>query len=364
MTVPDRPAVRSAGVRLVIGPANFAGQAWQWAKAVERARPDVATTVVAVRNEVLDFPADYAVPDDLYRWARWSREQQRWVERSFTHVLLDGVRPLTGPLLAGDARRDAASFRRAGLRVALAAHGSEIRLPSRHRELYPYSPFDPALPETQRLQARAERFGGVLARDQGPTYVSTPDLLDFAPKAQWLPVVVDAEAWHSDAPVLERARPVVVHIPSNPFLKGSAAADAALRRLHDAGRIEYRRLEGIAPGRVPGLVADADVVLDQLVLGCYGVMAVQAMCAGRLVVAHVAEHVRARLPAGLPVVESGPADVEAVIDQVLAERERYRSMAAEGPGYAAELHDGRRSAAVLGAFLGATPDGGPEALAR
>jgi hypothetical protein len=156
----------------------------------------------------------------------------------------------------------------------------------------------------------------------------------------------------------------VVHIPSNPFLKGSAAADAALGRLHDAGRIEYRRLEGIAPGRVPGLVADADVVLDQLVLGCYGVMAVQAMCAGRLVVAHVAEHVRARLPAGLPVVESGPADVEAVIDQVLAERERYRSVAAEGPGYAAELHDGRRSAAVLGAFLGATPDGGPGAPAR
>ena len=72
MTGPDRPAVRPGGVRLVIGPANFAGQAWQWAKAVERARPDVSTTVVAVRNEVLDFPADYAVPDDLYRWARWS----------------------------------------------------------------------------------------------------------------------------------------------------------------------------------------------------------------------------------------------------------------------------------------------------
>ena len=279
-------------------------------------------------------------------------------------MLLDGVRPLTGPLLAGDARRDAASFRRAGLQVALAAHGSEIRLPSRHRELYPYSPFDPALPETQRMQARAERFGGVLARDQGPTYVSTPDLLDFAPKAQWLPVVVDAEPWRSDAPV-SRAGPTgcgahpVQPVPQGQRGGGRRAGPAARR---GPDRVQTPRRDRPRAGSRPR--GRRRRRAGQLVLGCYGVMAVQAMCAGRLVVAHVAEHVRARLPAWLPVVESGPADVEAVIDQVLADRERYRSMAAEGPGYAADLHDGRRSAAVLGAFLGATPDGGRGAPAR
>lgn len=358
-----RPFVRAAPVRLVVGPANFANQAWEWARAVERDRADVAATVVAVRDR-FEFPADYRVEPDVYRSARWSLDQRRWVERSFSHVLLDGVRPLTGPLLARDARRDAETFRAAGLSVGLIAHGSEIRLPSRHRELYPHSPFDPALPETQRLQAQAERFGGVFARDPGPTYVSTPDLLDFAPRATWLPVVVDPEPWRSTAPVLERARPVVVHIPSNPWLKGTAAADTALRRLHDEGRVDYRRVEGVASADIPALVADADVVLDQLVIGCYGVMAVQAMCAGRLVLAHVPARVRDRFPVPPPVVECGPDDVIRVMSEVLDDRERFRRLAAEGPSYAADVHDGRRAAAALAGFLGPVTEVGADGPAR
>jgi len=358
-----RPAVRDAPVRLVVGPANFAGQAWEWARAVERELPDVSATVVGVRDR-FEFPADYAVEPAVYRSARWSLDQRRWVERSFSHVLLDGVRPLTGPILARDARRDLAAFRQAGLAVGLVAHGSEVRLPSRHRELYPYSPFDPALPETARLQANAERFGGVLARDPGPAFVSTPDLLDFVPRATWLPVVVDARAWRSDAPVLERARPVVVHAPSNPWLKGTAAADAALSRLHEQGLVEYRRVEGVRSADIPALVADADVVLDQLVIGCYGVMAVQAMHAGRLVVAHLPDHVRARFPAPPPVVECGPGDVTQVMTALLDDRDAFRAIAARGPAYAADVHDGRRSAGALAAFLGRAAEVGPGDPAR
>jgi hypothetical protein len=145
---------------------------------------------------------------------------------------------------------------------------------------------------------------------------------------------------------------VVLHVPSNPRLKGSHLVDPLLHRLHDEGRIEYRRLEGVAPGDMPALVADADVVLDQFVLGLYSVMAIQGMAAGRLVVAHVHDRVRARTPVPLPVLEATPDDLVEVLETVLADRSPYQELAAQGPSYAAEVHDGRRSARVLAPFLG------------
>jgi hypothetical protein len=122
--------------------------------------------------------------------------------------------------------------------------------------------------------------------------------------------------------------------------------------MSDTGRIEYRRLEGISPDRMPDVVRDADIVLDQFVLGLYSVMAVQGMFAGRLVVAHVADRVRDRVPGELPVVEAGPDDVVDVLERILQARDEYRAVAAAGRLYASAVHDGARSAQVLAGFLG------------
>lgn len=349
---PTRPAVPTAPVRLLIGPANFAGQAWAWARSAERHLDGVGATVMAVRRGGLDFAADYAVPVRVYRSPSWSVAQRDWIVQSFSHVLIDAMRPLLGPLYGADCEREADALRAAGLTVGMIAHGSDIRVPSRHREMYPLSPFDPDHPTTRGLQAQSERLSAVMLGFDGPTFVSTPDLLDFAPAATWLPVVVDGAVWATDRPVLERRRPVVVHVPSNPFLKGSHLVDGQLQDMSDRGLIEYRRLEGIAPDQVPAVVADADVVLDQFVLGLYSAMAVQGMFAGRLVVAHVADRVRARVPGELPVLEARPDDVVAVLERVLDDRATHQAMARDGLAYARRVHDGAMSARVLAPFLG------------
>jgi CRISPR/Cas system-associated protein Csm6 len=97
---------------------------------------------------------------------------------------------------------------------------------------------------------------------------------------------------------------------------------------------------------------DADVVLDQLLLGSYGVVAVQAMLAGRLVLAHVHERVRARIDQELPIVEVTPDTLGQVLERVVTDRASYAATAAEGAAYAGTVHDGRRSAQVLADFLG------------
>jgi hypothetical protein len=349
---PARPAVRShAPVRALLGPANFAGQAWGWAKAAEEHLDGVDTTVMSVAGG-LAFPTDYLVPLPAYRSPRWQREQEQWVTATFTHVLIDAMRSLFGSRYAANASGDLPVLRRAGISVGLIAHGSDIRVGSRHRELYEWSPWnDESWAHGRRLETQARRLGEAMNSYDGPRFVSTPDLLDFAPGAAWLPVVVEPGRWASTHPPLERARPIVLHVPTNPELKGSRYVDAQLQPLHDAGLIDYRRLRGIPPDEMPALVADADIVVDQLVLGLYSVMAVQAMAAGRVVVAHVADRVRARIGQELPIAEATPADLASVVESLVAERDASRALAARGTAYAHDVHDGRRSASVLAPFF-------------
>lgn len=355
--VPPPPKVPATPVRLYVGPANYAGQGHAWARAAERLPGVGAVSMAAVRQGDFAFPVDDAVPEPVYSLSRgWQRERRALLPR-FTHVVVEAGRPLLGQLVRGGALAEARWLAERGVAVAIVCHGSEIRLPSRHRELEPWSPFTPDWELTAVLEERAARLARGLDRLGLPVLVSTPDLLLDVPTATWLPVVVDVERWAGAGQrgVLEREVPVVVHAPSSSHVKGSELAEPVLESLAARGLIEYRRVEGVPAGDMPRVYGEADVVLDQLRIGNYGVAACEAMAAGRVVVSHVSEvvreHAREAAGADLPILEATADSLEQVLLDVLADRDRARALAAQGPAFVRTLHDGTRSAEVLSPFL-------------
>lgn len=355
--VPPPPKVPAMPVRLYVGPANYAGQGHAWARAAERLPGVGAVSMAAVRQGSFAFAVDDAVPEPVYSLSRgWQRERRALLPR-FTHVMVEAGRPLLGQLVRGGALAEARWLAERGVAVAIVCHGSEIRLPSRHRELEPWSPFTPDWELTAVLEERAARLARSLERLGLPVLVSTPDLLLDVPAATWLPVVVDVERWAGAGQrgVLEREVPVVVHAPSSSHVKGSELAEPVLESLAVRGLIEYRRVEGVPAADMPRVYGEADVVLDQLRIGNYGVAACEAMAAGRVVVSHVSEvvreHAREAAGADLPILEATADSLEQVLLDVLADRDRARALAAQGPAFVRTLHDGTRSAEVLSPFL-------------
>lgn len=366
--LPDRGRVPAGRVRLGIGPLNSAGQGWAWARAVERNLPDVGAWTWALETEGLTFPADHRVPVALYWAGGWQREHEEFVRTHLTHVLAESFRPYLGTAYGRTVEGDLPVLAGHGVAAALLCHGSDIRSPSRHRELEPFSPFRGELDGlTEKLEvstgnhariAAAALAGGV------PVFVSTPDLLDYVEGASWLPVVVDLDEWTPGPEPLRAERPVVLHVPSNPLLKGSARIDQVLSDLDARGAITYRRADRVAPADMADLVRSVDVLVDQVGMSLYGVQAAQGMAAGRLVVAQVGDRLRSRLPEELPVLETDPDRLAATMEQVLEDRDAARALAAAGPGYAARVHDGRAAAAALAGFLGVpVPAGGPDGRA-
>ena len=347
--VPDM----SKPVRLFVGPVNYAGQGYRWSRAAESYGTVSARNYVHEANNPLQYASDYTVAWRTAEHSRaWQRAMYEAIARDYTHVLIEACFPILGGLYSGDMYRQIELLQRAGIKVGFVGHGTDVRLPSRHAELEQWSYFRDDEWVAPELVEKVVAKNLKLIADTGlPTFVSTAGLLLDLPDAHLLNVIIEPEKWANDAPLLQRERIKVVHAPTNPIAKGTGYIRPIAQKLHDEGLIEYVELQGVPNDQMPAVFADADVVLDQFRAGDYGVAACETMAAGRIVLAHVSEQVRAEIEkrAGLPlpIPETNVENVEETLRDIVARRDHYREIAARGPEFARRLHNGDYSRDVL-----------------
>lgn len=351
------PPVPDASTRVLIGPANSAGQAGLWADALRRhlvgtdaigfqygLRPGAATSDLRVDALLHDHSSE------------WNRRLRGYVTENFTHVLLESNRPLWhDPEEPAPVETQLRTLREASISTALVAHGSDVKVPSVYRHLHPDTQYEYLDPDfVDLLEGIARDNVRAFADFDGPTFVTSPVLLRFVPSARWLPLTIDVDRWATDRGVFERDVPVVVHSPSS-AQKGSVWIDPAMRALADEGLIEYRRLTDIPHDRMPETIQDADILVEQLGAGGYGVAACEAMAAGRVVVGTVTPLVRRHIASttGLevPIVRANRESVAEVVRSLVADPTGSRDLGAAGAAYVRALHDGRYAARVLGSWI-------------
>jgi glycosyltransferase involved in cell wall biosynthesis len=148
---------------------------------------------------------------------------------------------------------------------------------------------------------------------------------------------------------------VVVHVPSRGVIKGSDLIEPVLADLVERGLIDYVRVEGVPAAQMPALYTSADIVLDQFRIGNYGVAAIEAMAAGRIVIGYlhdqVRDHVLRQTGHPVPIVQASVDTLADVLEDIVANPDPYRERAADGPAFVDAVHNGAASAAVLADFL-------------
>ncbi|MDO5737374.1 MAG: glycosyltransferase [Propionibacteriaceae bacterium] len=344
--------------RLRIGTSNSGGQSRRWAHALMRDNPRaIAESVWLQRSQRFSFPVDEVITEAQSLTGYWQRRQMERYEDRITHVLSESGRPLVGAAFGKHFWQETAFFRTKGIRQGLVFHGSDIRNPRRHVELEPYSPFGGELSEemdelTEKLQRNVDVLAPHVNAFDGPVHVTTMDLLDHLPGATWLPLVVDVEDWSSDIVPLSRdAAPMVFHVPNKDGMKGSEVIDEVCEELQAQGVIRYVRESGVSHEQMRTLMLESDIVIDQLRIGDYGITAVEAMSAGKVVIGHLSDRVADRYPDTPPVVRATPDNLREVLDAVLSDPARAEALGRAGRDYVLTWHDGRAAAAVLADFM-------------
>lgn len=351
----NRPAATTAPntpTRVYIGPTNYAGQGYQWARALEASDERIGATSMSIALPVgFAFPAHTSVPLAVSNISRtWQRAEFDAV-LGFSHVLFEAERTLFGTLFDRDIHREAAALKRSAISVAYMAHGTDVRSPLRHMARTPWSYYNDDVALSSILQADADRNLRLLEETTDPVFVSTPDLLDDVPGSRWCPVVIDMAVWRQRSGNTGNRVPVVAHVPSAGAAKGSHLIASAVRLLAERGQIAYATMTNVPAREMPAHIGSSDIVLDQFRTGSYGVAACEALASGCIVVGHVLPSVRDRVLQetgfALPIVEATPDTLGSVLGDLVDDPERRSQIAALGRPFVQAVHSGALSARAL-----------------
>lgn len=348
---------------LGIGPVNIASQGVAWAEAA-RHRLGIQAFSMGINGSLtnrlrgrttLSTGPDFRLPH--YRLiptrCRKSLVQQRFA--GLTHLLSEGNLPFFGDPRRSRFVDELEVHSRAGISSAVVFHGSDARDPQLSLELDEFSYFRDANPQWVDRIGSLARFNRESVADSGmETFVTTPDMLAHVPGAHLLPITINPSDWIVERPVLSTKLPRVLHNPSSPLTKGTKYIVPVLEELESQGLIEVVRSSSVPHKRMRSLYEHADIVIDSLQIGMYGVAALEAMAAGRIVVGHIPTPVRDVIGGSIPVIEATPVTLREVMMELTSDRNRMEAIAALGPAHVRRWHDGKAAADAIRRFISAS----------
>jgi len=243
------------------------------------------------------------------------------------------------------ARRDVPGLKARGKTVVFHFHGCEVR--NRAHMLATHAraactecrPF--CAPDRQRaLLADA-------AKHADRVFFSTRDLAESVPNGIELPLAIETARWEDAA----RAHPlpapltrdgvrgpvVIAHAPTNRFIKGTSHVEAAFERLRsEFPLLELKLIEKLPWAEMPRALASCDLLVDQLFMGWYGLLAIEGMALGKAVVCHLRPDFA---QPGCPVVDATSANLADVLRPLIANPGRRAALGLEGQAWARARHD-------------------------
>lgn len=146
-------------------------------------------------------------------------------------------------------------------------------------------------------------------------------------------------------PDVSCSRPVIAHAPSKPALKGTEHVLGAASSLARTKHFDLDLITAVPHNQALARISKCDIFVDQLILGDFGMAALEAMAMGKPVVAYVKPALRALYPKALPVVDASPDSIELVLATLLSDGRLRHELGQQGRRYV-ERHAGARNRAA------------------
>ena len=175
----------------------------------------------------------------------------------------------------------------------------------------------------------------------GAEIVGSYDAIRWVPGANVIPPGIDLSGIAS-APPSDRARPVILHAPSSRSRKGTEHVIAAVEGL-DA---DLEIVEGLRHDEAFARYRNADIVVDQLNAGWYGLFAIECMALGKPVVTFLREEGVRRTEKAfgttVPIVSATVENLRERLRPLVADAAERRRLGAASRAYVELVHDQER----------------------
>lgn len=334
-------------------PTDVGGHGWCLSRAERKLGLD--SKVMVLQKSWLGFPTDI----DL-QFERSSRAAKAWkLLNFFIKAAADfdifhfnfGSSFLTNlPYFAFFELSDLAALRAMGKKIIVTYQGCDVRQKDFCTTNFPISAC--ANPncyggicdsKTDQLKRkRAAKFSRYAHR----IFAINPDLLYVLPnRAEFIPAArVDLDEWHPVKDIRKEKSFIIVHSPTDSSAKGTKYIVNAVEKLkHDYHNVDLLLVQNIPHCQVKQIYSQADLAIDQLLVGWYGRFAIEMMALGKPVVCYIRREDLKFVPTDmredLPLIDADPENIYEVLKRLMEERQRLNQIGVLCRTYVEKWHD-------------------------
>ena len=233
-----------------------------------------------------------------------------------------------------------------GRKVVYRFTGFDLRLKSEDMRKNPYSAFHYGfdLGFDEEMQRKYIAF---LEEYVDEFIVQDPEMHDFFPRARVVPRVINLDSWPYVG-VSKTDSPLIVHAPSKKKIKGSAFVQAALDDLKSEGlNFSYKPIVDMKHEEAIEWYKQADIIVDQLHVGWYGVLALEGMALGKPVVVYMREELLDRFEHKVPIENANPDTVKESLRSLIKDYDKRAELGRLSREYVEKVHDIKKVVAQL-----------------
>lgn len=211
--------------------------------------------------------------------------------------------------------RDLLYFSQKGKKMVMHHWGNDVRSQEKVNKLNPYG-----LPKSYMTDEQIHKSLIFLSKYIDTAIVQDyevyPHVKDYYKNVYVLPLACRVKDMPVSYPDINKETIKVIHAPTNRSFKGSVYVEAAIKELQRNKNVVYQAIEKMSHKEAMKAYMEADIVIDQLLCGTYGMLSVEAMAMGKVVIAFIREDVKQHFPQELPIVNARPETLYDVLLQL------------------------------------------------
>ena len=144
-----------------------------------------------------------------------------------------------------------------------------------------------------------------------------PHVAPFFSRVHVIPRMVNVERYAKmSIEVSENGnKPIVVHASTHSRVKGT---EHIVRAAEQLDNIEFLLIAGMRHNVAERIYAQSDIIIAQLNLDSYGILAIEGMAMGKIVITYLSPKMRKTYPPGLPIVSATRENLKEVLADVVS----------------------------------------------
>lgn len=215
--------------------------------------------------------------------------------------------------------------------------GNDVRFHEQARIHNPYV-YTGDSPPSEDIHAKLMKITAYIKEAIVQDYEVYDYIKDYYEKVHVVPIAIDLTHFQPQYTSLQKERPLILHAPTNPDFKGTFYVEKTIEKLKEEYNFDYRRIEKMKHEEVIKLYENADIIIDQVLCGSYGLLSVESMALGKPVLTYIRPDLVSSFPAELPIVNTNPDNLYVQAKRLLKNPELRRELGVKGRLYSEKYH--------------------------